>query len=113
MNTTQRIEAIMDYLKSNMDTFEFQRYKSTKGFYGFWIDIDTPEVQARVVPIRSYNTIVGYVDCDEEVFYAYGKYSSSTTSQVRGMYKQFWSTFAYEEVDVNPSFVKLNPGCRI
>ena len=113
MKTTDRIDAIMKYLQKNVDKFQFQRYKSTKSFYGFWVDIDTTEVQAKVVPILSYKTIVAYVDLDEEVFYEYGKYSASTSRQVTGMYNQFWSTFRREFVEVDPDFVRLDWGCAI
>ena len=106
----ERIEAIMEYLKAHKDEFTFQRYKSIKGFYGMWVNIDTPEVKARVVPIKSYKTIVGYVDCDEEIFYEYGKYTASTSRQVSGMYNQYWRTFKRELVDVNPDFVMLDGG---
>ena len=50
---------------------------------------------------------------DEEVFYEYGKYTASTSRQVSGMYRQFWSTFKKEVVDVDPDFDKLDWGCAI
>ena len=113
MKTNSRIETIMQYLVNHVDEFDFQRFKSTKSFYGFWVDIDTPEVQARVVPIKSYKTIVGYVDCDEEVFYEYGKYTPTTSKQITQLYNTFYRNFKRELVDVDPDFQKLDWGCTI
>lgn len=113
MKTTPRIEAIMEYLKKNEDKIPFVQFKSTKSWYGDFVNIYTDDLQARVRPVLSYRTIVGYFDCDEEVFYEYGKYTSTTSKQVTQIYNTLWSRFDRVFVDVNPDFHKLDWGCKL
>lgn len=113
MKTTERIEAIMEYLKNHKDKIPFVQFKSTKSWYGDFVDINTDTVQARVRPVLSYKTIVGYFDCDEGVFYEYGKYTPTTSKQITQIYNKLWSRFDRVLVDVNPDFHKLDWGCRV
>ena len=50
-------------------------------------------LQIKAQPIRSYNTIVGFVDLNDTVVYECGKYSTTTSKQFTQICNQIYSGF--------------------
>ena len=44
-----------------------------------------------IILFKSYNTIVGFVDCTENIFYEIGKYSRTTSKQMTQIYNMLFS----------------------
>ena len=44
-----------------------------------------------IILFKSYNTIVGFVDCSETIFYEIGKYSRTTSKQMTQIYNMLFS----------------------
>ena len=70
---------IMDEAKGRMD---WQRFNSCNAYLGDTVYVtDDKGVTHHLVPIKSYRTIVGFVDTTDGIAYEYGKYSRTTSKQ--------------------------------
>ena len=82
------INQVINYLDERLNRIGFVQFRNCNAYYGYepitmyWADeIVGYEREAHVIPIRSYNTIVGFADIDNQVVYEYGKYSRTTSKQ--------------------------------
>ena len=70
-----------------MDNMTIKRIK-TRNFY---ISNTFRYNDHYIILFKSYNTIVGFVDCTESIFYEIGKYSKTTSKQMTQIYNMLFS----------------------
>lgn len=81
METNNVIETIIKELDRRKLDIEWGRFNSCNAYIGNTQYIECEGTTYKVIPIKSYHTVVGYYDVNEDVAYEYGKYSSTTSKQ--------------------------------
>ena len=111
-------DKIIEVLDNKKDKIAFIQFRSCKAYIGeevtIQVDSDTFEdYSVRVVPIMSYDTIVGFADITNQTVYEYGKYTPTTSKQFTQIYNKRFSNYDRVLVDVPTynRFVKKDWGC--
>jgi len=81
METNIFIETIIKELDRRKDNIEWGRFNYCNAYIGNTQYIVFGGITYKIIPIKSYNTIVGYYNETEDTAYEYGKYSSTTSKQ--------------------------------
>ena len=77
---------IRDYLQQISYKTEWRQFRSCNAYIGNDKDIIIDKTNFNVIPFRSYDTVVGYIDTETCVLYEVGKYSQTTSKQVTQYY---------------------------
>lgn len=113
----RQVMAELDGMKNKIGLVQF---KSCKAYYGLdpieieWCDeVISVLHKTKVIPIVSYDTVVGFADIDLGVVYEYGKYSATTSKQFTQIVNYRFPTFDRVLVDVDTynRFTKKPFGC--
>ena len=89
---------IMDEAKAKLEWTQFNHCNAYIG--GFVYVPNEDGTVHKCTPIKSYNTIVGFVDNNDGIIYEYGKYSRTTSKQVTQICNQ-WFGYSYKRVLVD------------
>lgn len=95
----------MDYMTCTRLNKIFKEIKQEVELYGHENGIKWQRIKTRnfyisntfryndhyIILLKSYETIVGFVDCTENIFYEFGKYSRTTSKQMTQIYNMLFS----------------------
>lgn len=114
------VKQVMRYLDERKDKIGLIQFRSCKAYYGYepitmyWVDeIIGEEHEAHIIPIVSYDTVVGFADLDTQVVYEYGKYTPTTSKQFTQICRYRFPYYERVSVEVPTydRFVKKDWGC--
>ena len=90
--TEEEVNAIIDELEYHDDDNIYRQFRTCKFYIGDTRRYYIPEeVDIFIIPLKSYKTIVGFVDCTNKVFYEVGKYSRTTSKQMTQVYNSLFN----------------------
>ena len=101
METNVFIEKVIGCLDRDKSKIEWSRFNSCNAYLGNTQYIEFGGITYKIIPIKSYNTIVGYYNETEDTAYEYGKYSRTTSKQFSQICNQRLNYPARVLVDVS------------
>ena len=103
MTTNGFIEKAISIMDEAKKRTPWVRFNHCNAYLGNNFCIEFEGVVHHCVPIKSYNTIVGFMDNTDDVAYEYGKYSPTTSKQFTQICNQVFRPAKRELVDVSTS----------
>jgi len=99
IDTNFFIEEVIHHLDTNKHQIGWEQFEHCNAYLGDTqcIPDETGEVH-KIMPIKSYNTIVGYIDFYDDICYEYGKYSRTTSCQVTRIASDYGMGKVYVDV---------------
>lgn len=94
--TEEEVNTIIDELEYHNNENIYRQFSTCKFYIGDTRRYYIPdEVDIFIIPLKSYDTIVGFVDCTNKVFYEVGKYSCTTSKQMTQVYNAYFNDCIY------------------
>ena len=115
------VKEIMRQLDERKNKLELVQFRGCSAYVGYeastmtWTDDEIGcEHEIRIIPIVSYDTVVGFADVDNEVVYEYGKYTATTSKQFTQICNKRFQRYDRVLVDVSTAdrFTKKDWGWR-
>lgn len=89
--TEEEVNTIIDELEYHNNENIYRQFRTSKFYIGDTRRYYIPEeVDIFIIPLKSYGTIVGFVDCTNKVFYEVGKYSRTISKQMTQAHKAYF-----------------------
>lgn len=105
MVTNEFIEKAIEIMDEAKGRMHWQRFNSCNAYLGNTVYVtDDKGVTHHLVPIKSYRTIVGFMDITDDVAYEYGKYSPTTSKQFTQICNQIFNHPKRELVEVSTAY---------
>lgn len=90
--TEEEVNIIIDEIEYNDRENIYRRFRTCNFYIGetrrYYI---AEELDIFIIPLKSYETIVGFVDCTNKVFYEVGKYSRTTSKQMTQVHNAYFN----------------------
>lgn len=90
--TEEEVNTIIDEIEYNDMENIYRRFRTCNFYIGETRRYYIPEeLDIFIIPLKSYKTIVGFVDCTNKVFYEVGKHSITTSKQMTQVYNAYFN----------------------